>query len=185
MRIAVPDENVPHSLIGVHYAPELGRAAMEFSRVSYVHSRLTLREFEAARIITALISGCRLCQNWRSAVDLPNYLPLLGDAESGSVADRGPVPDEAFYRAIPDWRTSDLLSPRERVAVEFAERTGLEPKVLAEDEAFWARAKSLFSDAELVDLAYCVAVWTGLGRMTHVLGLDSACAVPTPAEQAA
>lgn len=181
MRIAAPTghDDVPISLTAKLYTPEIAKAAMEFSRVTYVHSKLSLREFEAARMVTAQINGCQLCQNWRSAADLPLYLRQIGDASGTSVADRGETPDEAFYLAIDNWKTSDLYNSRERLAMEMAEGMGLDPKGIAADEDFWARIHALYSDAEIVDLTYCISCWMALGRMTHVLGLDGACSLPT------
>ncbi|SCW59680.1 Alkylhydroperoxidase family enzyme, contains CxxC motif [Sphingobium faniae] len=174
-------EEIPTGLLGTIYAPEIGRAAMEYSRVTYAASRLSLREFEAARVVTAYINGCQLCQNWRSAVDLPLYLKSLGEDGTPSVANNGPAPDDDFYRAIATWRDATLFSPREKIAMELAEGMGEKPKKIAADEEFWARARALYSDAEIVDLSYCIACWMGLGRMTHVLGLDGICGLPSAA----
>ena len=54
---------------------------------------------------------------------------------------------------------------------------GTDPQKLSADDAFWNEMRTEFSEAELTDLTYCVAMWMGLGRMTHVLGLDSGCEV--------
>lgn len=181
MRVSMPqgEQGTPISLVGMVYAPEIGRVANQFSSITYTASKLSLREFEAARMITAHINGCQLCQNWRSATDLPLYLKGLGHDASHSVADHGAVPDDGFYAAVADWRIADIFSPRERIALEMAERMGTEPKAIAGDEDFWVRAHAVFTDAEIVDLAYCIACWMGLGRMTHVLGLDGLCSLPT------
>jgi len=186
MRIAAPagHDGTPISLIATLYTPEIGKAAMEFSRVTYVHSKLSLREFEAARMITAQINGCQLCQNWRSAADLPLYLKQIGNGESDTVANRGDVPDEAFYLAVADWRNATLFTPRERIAIEMAERMGVDPKGIAADEDFWVRIHALYTDAEIVDLTYCISCWMALGRMTHVLGLDGLCSLPAALEAA-
>ena len=45
------------------------------------------------------------------------------------------------------------------------------------ENTYKTNAPTEFSEAELTDLTYCVAMWMGLGRMTHVLGLDSGCEV--------
>ena len=37
--------------------------------------------------------------------------------------------------------------------------------------------KEVFSDAEIADLTYCIAGWMSMGRVAHVLGLDSNCSV--------
>lgn len=175
-------KEVPTARLAMKLAPEIVRAAMEFSRITYLHSTLTLREFEAARMITAEINGCIMCQGWRSADDVPAYLAALGDRTDAGILDSQDQPDEAFYLGIPEWRSSDLYSPRERLAIELAEGMGAAPKAIAADEDFWSRFKAAFTDAELVDLSYCIACWMGLGRVGHVLGLDSVCAVPQPAE---
>ena len=183
MRIApiAGQEDLPVSLLGTAYAPEIGRAAQQFSRATYASSRLSLREFEAARVVTANINGCRLCKNWRSAVDLPLYLKSIGGDPDESVVNNGAAPDDGFYHAIADWRDATLFSPRERIAMELAEGMGQAPQEIAVDEDFWQRAHALYSDAEIVDLTYCISCWMALGRMTHVLGLDDVCSLPSTA----
>jgi len=103
------------------------------------------------------------------------------------VVDNAPVPEEAFYRAIGQWRDSPLFSARERIALEFAERIATGPQGLAADDAFWIRARALFNDTESVDLTLSVASWMAMGRATHVLGLDRGCPFPgtAPATAAA
>ena len=57
-----------------------------------------------------------------------------------------------------------------------------DPRGLAADEELWAELKAALSDAEIVDLTYCAAGWIGFGRATHVLGIDTACALPGRAD---
>lgn len=180
MRVAPPNgqDAAPLSLVGRHYAPEIAEAAMTFSRATYSHSKLSLREFEAARIMTARLNGCALCRDWRTAVDLAPYLKSLGHDGELALLSAGQAPDEDFYEDILNWRGAPHYSPRERIAIELAERMGAQPQTIAKDERFWRQAKAVFSDAELIDLGYCIACWMGLGRMTHVFGLDGACALP-------
>lgn len=175
MRVALtpnPDNFFPN--LSEAYAPEIIAASSAFSFATYQNSKLPLRLFEAARIATAVINGCVVCKNWRSARDVS----LMG-LESG-IIDRGPVPDEGFYQAV---LANDLeaLDERERLAVLYAQRMGEDPRGLSADEAFWAELKTALSDAEIVDLTYCCACWIGLGRAAHVLGLDIGCAIPTQA----
>ena len=178
MRIAIPEEHqaFPTAYVRKSYAPDIVLAGMRFSDATYANSKLSLREFEGARIRTAHINGCVLCLNWRSARDLPAYRKAIGKALDHSIAERGDaVPDEAFYAAVLDWRTSPVFSDRERLVIEYAELLGLDPHRAASDEDFWMRAKAAFSDEEIVDMSYCIACWMGLGRVTHALGLDSIC----------
>lgn len=93
-----------------------------------------------------------------------------------TVVDRGPAPDEAFYRAVSQWRDSPLYSERERLAIGYAEYMSLDPQGLARDDGFWERVRAVYSDAEVVDLSYCVFGWFQ-GRVTHALGLDGVCDV--------
>jgi alkylhydroperoxidase family enzyme len=158
--------------LGEAYTPEIIAASSAFSFATYQHSKLPLRLFEAARIATAVINGCVVCKNWRSARDVS----VMG-LDSG-VIDRGPVPDEDFYQAVLA-NDLDALDPRERLAVLYVQRMGEDPQALAADEDFWTALKAALSDAEIVDLTYCCACWMGLGRAAHVLGLDTACAIPT------
>lgn len=177
LRIDVPeaDAHDPYGFSGRTHAREIMAAAGGFSKAVYQHSSLSLREFEGARARTAEINGCVICQQFRAARDAASMFAANGVRPDKIVSDNGPAPDEAFYAAVADWRTSGLFSPRERMAIEFAERFAEEPKVLAADEDFWQRAHGVFSDGEIVDLAHCVAAWVGLGRVAHVLGFDSVC----------
>jgi alkylhydroperoxidase family enzyme len=168
----------PSSFVWSKLVPQVAAAAGGYSTAVYRHSRLSLREFEAARVRTAQINGCLVCQNWRAHRDLAPYVERMGSDARGSVVDRGDaVPDEAFYAAIENWRRGVSFSERERLAIEFADRMGLEPKSLAKDDEFWDRVHAHFSDAEIADLAFSIGSWMALGRVTHVLGLDTTCAV--------
>lgn len=179
MRIDVPIEYAsnPSAYVSKSYAREIVQSGLNFSTTTYAHSKLSLREFEGARMRTAAINGCQICLNFRAARDVPGYLKQIGRPVELSVADNGSVPDEAFYAAVQDWRNATIFTDRERTAIEYAELMGLDPHGAATNEEFWARAKALFSDDEIVDLSYCIAAWMGLGRMAHVLGLDTVCAM--------
>jgi alkylhydroperoxidase family enzyme len=177
MRIDLPesqrDNPVPN--LSRNFATRIVDAAMNFSAVTYQNSKLSLREFEAARSRTAQINGCQICKNWRSARDLPGFMDAFGGEYGRSVAVNGAAPDEAFYLGIADWRGSAIYSERERLAIEYAEGIGLDPQGIAADDSFWKRMRAAFSDDEIVDLSYCLGCWVGLGRITHALGLDSVC----------
>jgi alkylhydroperoxidase family enzyme len=158
--------------------PELTGPLYDLSKAVYQKSRLPLREFEAVRARIALINGCQLCQRFRSISDVPAYLAGLGEDPSAGVHTHGPAPEEEFYLNIANWRGSAIYSPRERLAIEFAERYSLEPNELGLDADFWARAKSLFSEDELYDMTVAVSCFVATGRFVHVLGFDEiACAV--------
>jgi alkylhydroperoxidase family enzyme len=154
-------------------------AAMEqLSAAVYQETTLTYREAEGARILIAHKNGCLMCQGYRIADHLPAALQKMGSAETPNAGEsRGEAPSEAFYKAIAtDWRASKLLSARERLAVEYAERISLEPVPLPYDDAFWDRMHAHFDAGEIADLTYSITTWIATGRVVHALGLDGACA---------
>ena len=80
MRVHVPDafSDRPAEYVATHYAAGIVESAMAFSRITYERSKLSLREFEVARMRTAQINGCMLCLNWRSYRDVDAYVRALG-----------------------------------------------------------------------------------------------------------
>jgi alkylhydroperoxidase family enzyme len=177
-RVHVPDDfaHDPSAYVWSQYAPEIAGGAANYIHAVYTKSRLSLRELEAARMRTAHINGCELCIGMRSDRDLAGFLEGAGIDPRQAVSARGDaVPDEQFYADIENWQRSDCYSPRERMIIEYAERMGNEPKTIKHDEAFWARMHAQFSDAEIVDMTFCIGAWMALGRLTHVLDLDSVC----------
>jgi alkylhydroperoxidase family enzyme len=186
-RVHVPDDfaNDPSAYVWSHYAPEIASAAGGYAHAVYTKSLLSLREMEAARMRTAQVNGCELCMGMRSDRDLAGYLQNAGVDPRLAVSARGdPVPDERFYEEIEIWQTSDCFSLREKLVIEYADRMGTEPKTIKHDETLWARLHAQFSDAEIVDMTFCIGAWMALGRLTHVLDLDSVC-MPTARPQAA
>ncbi len=177
-RVHIPAdvEEFPVSYVFETYAPELGAAAMAFSRAVYERTLLSLREMEAARVRTAHINGCQICKGGRAARDFDTHLPVSDVPFERPMSSRGPVPDDAFYAAIPHWRDSNLFTERERLAMEYAERIGEQPRSLEDDEDFWRRIRATFDDRQLVDLTISISSWIGLGRVMHVLELDNVCA---------
>lgn len=173
MRVTIPGETQPTSVMtgpGDYYASQIANAGNEFAYSIYKNSKLPLRVFEAARIATAMVNGCKICMNWRSARDI-NQLGI-----EGGVVTNGEIPEEEFYAEILS-ENVEHLSNRERLAVRYAKEMGENPKGLSKDEDFWGELKASFSDMEITDLTYCIAGWMGMGRVAHVLGLDQTCSV--------
>ena len=159
--------------------PEMANAIVALSETVYQHTKLSFRVAEAARIRIAHINGCLLCQNFRVAADLSGLMARVGVADEANVsAGRGPVPDEAFYAAVENWRESLLFSGRERLAIEYAERIAESPRELPDDDEFWSLLSGAFDDAEIADLTYSITTWIATGRFVHALGIDGSCAVP-------
>jgi alkylhydroperoxidase family enzyme len=163
-RVTVPDGADPIMYVWGELAPALSGPAAAYSDAVYARSSLPLREFEAARYSMALINDCAICRGWRSARDVP-----------GRAAEGEEVPEE-FYDRLGDDPGWAGFTERERLAAEFARRYATDHQGI--DDTFWRRLHEAFTDAEIVDLALCVASWLALGRFNRVFDIDGACRVP-------
>ena len=152
-RISFPEvgfgEHVDWSL----QRPEMAKGLGKFSAAVYGNTQLGVREREAARYTIAQINHCAVCQATR--------------------AERGPEAgiDEGFYGEILNWRESEVLTDRERLAAEFAYRFALDH--LTMDDAFFDRMRTAYTDEELADLSICCGMFLGLGRMMAVVGVPA------------
>jgi alkylhydroperoxidase family enzyme len=156
-QLDVPDGNAAPEVRVWALRPEMGIAAGALSHAIYEQSIVPVRERELARMRIALINGCVICRQWRST-----------PGAEGAVT-------EAEYAAVEDWQHCATLGIRDRLAVEYAERFALDHHTL--DDAFYARVRAHFTDAEVLDLTVCIGGWLALGRTLHVLGLDDSCAI--------
>lgn len=158
MQIDVPEGKDPIIYVWGQMVPGIGPAAATFAQAVYEHSTLGLREFEAARLRISQINGCLFCQDWRTERE-------------------GVTVEDSFPDAVTAWRTTDAFDDRTRLAAEYAERYALDHHGL--DDEFWARFKAAYSDAEVVELSMCLGSWLSFGRLNRVLGLDTACVLPS------
>ena len=79
---------------------------------------------------------------------------------------------------ILDWRDSPRFSPDERLALEYAERiTATDQSV---DEAFFARLRGAFSEAQVVELTAAIAMENFRSKFNPPLGIEAQgfCMVP-------
>jgi len=142
-------EHVDWSLHHTEMAIGMGK----FSEAVYGNSKLDVREREAARWTIALINHCVVCQDTRAK-----------GAQEHSI-------DEGFYAEVASWATTDQLTEREKLAAEFAQQFALDHQAM--DDAFWARLRDTFADAEIADLIICCGMFLGLGRAMAVVGVEA------------
>lgn len=71
-----------------------------------------------------------------------------------------------------EWRTWSGYTDRQRLAIEFAERFAVDHRAI--DDELFARLRGPFTDAEILDLSLCCAVFVGLGRTLEVLQITEA-----------
>lgn len=158
MIIDVPGDKDPIAYVWGEMVPGIGPAAAGLSLAVYEHTTLGLREFEAARLRIAQINGCVFCLDWRTERD-------------------GEKVEESFAEAVEQWRTTDAFDDRTRLAAEFAERYASDHHGI--DQDFWDRMSAHYTDGEIVELSMCLGSWLAFGRLNHVLGLDTACVLPS------
>jgi alkylhydroperoxidase family enzyme len=157
-RIDVPEGSADQEVRVWALRPEMGIAAGALSHAIYEQSIVPVRERELARMRIAKINGCAICQAWRKT--------------SGA----SDVMTEHDYENVETWTDHPGYTVRERLAIEYAEKFATAHEAL--DDAFYARLRAAFSDAEVLDLTVCIGGWLALGRTLHVLGLDDACGIP-------
>lgn len=131
--------------------PDMGRLVEHMVGTVYGKSSLPAAEREVARMRIAQLNACGACSTFRA--------PSVRDAGVG----------EEAYSHVEDWRTYDGYTERQRLAVEYAERFATDHGGI--DDAFFARLRAAFDDAEVLDLTMCIAVFLGLGRSLAVLGI--------------
>jgi AhpD family alkylhydroperoxidase len=137
--------------------PELGGMVERMIRGAYQESILPAEERELARMRIAQINDCIACSDFRAP----------------SVLEAGIEPE--LYENVTAYATYPDYTPRQRLAIEYAERFATEHASI--DDAFFGRLRAVFSDEEILDLTLCVAVFLGLGRTLTVLGVDQSCAI--------
>jgi len=150
-RIEFPERGFGEHVDWALLRPKMALGMGALSDAVYGHSTLPVRERESARWTIALINDCAVCQDTRAK-----------EAASARI-------DDGFYAEVADWRTSTVLTERERLAAEFAQRFALDHLAMGDD--FWTRLRAAFSDDEVADLTMCCGMFLGLGRVLAVIGV--------------
>jgi AhpD family alkylhydroperoxidase len=156
-RLDVPDGPGGEAAMIWTLRPELGAMVERMIRGAYQQSILPAEERELARMRIAQINDCVACSDFRAP----------------SVLEAGLAPE--LYENVAAYATYPGYTPRQRLAIEYAERFATVHESI--DDAFFERMRGLFTDAEVLDLTLCVAVFLGLGRTLTVLGVDQSCAI--------
>ncbi len=85
--------------------------------------------------------------------------------------------NEGLYADVSDPANGDY-SAQELLAIEYAEKFALDHRSI--DDAFFARMKAEFSDAEILELTAMIGDWLAFGRLNAVLDISEACAWVPP-----
>jgi AhpD family alkylhydroperoxidase len=154
-RIDVPDGPGGEAAMIWTLRPELGGMVERMIRGAYQDSILPADERELARMRIAQINDCVACSDFRAP----------------SVLDAGIAPE--LYENVAAHATYPGYTPRQRLAIEYAERFATEHRAI--DDELFTRLRANFGDDEILDLTLCCAVFLGLGRTLEVLGITDNC----------
>jgi AhpD family alkylhydroperoxidase len=156
-RIDVPEGPGGDAAMVWSLRPEMAGMVTRMITTVYQASSLPAAEREVARMRIAQLNACGACATFRAP----------------SVLDAGVTED--LYQHLDDYRTYPGYSLRQRLAIEYAERFATDHQGI--DDDLFARLRSAFDDAEVLDLTLCVAVYLGLGRSLEVLGINDNCPI--------
>jgi len=78
---------------------------------------------------------------------------------------------EEKIRQVPAWRESRLFSDMERAALEYAERMTITGEKVTDE--LWARLRSHFSEAQMVELTAAVALENFRSKFNVPLGVEA------------
>jgi AhpD family alkylhydroperoxidase len=150
-RIDVPDGPGGEAAMIWTLRPEMAGMVDKMITTAYQRSILPADERELARMRIAQLNDCSACATFRAP----------------SVVAAGVA--EELYEHLDDYRDDPRYSERQRLAIEYAERFATDHRGI--DDAFFDRLRAKFTDAEVLDLTLCCAVFVGLGRTLEVLGI--------------
>jgi len=74
---------------------------------------------------------------------------------------------DELYNLVNQYATTDAFTPREKLAIEYAERFAQDHTSIG-DELF-VRLRMLFTDPEILELTVTIGFCVGIGRAFHVL----------------
>lgn len=137
--------------------PAFAKALGNYSAAIYGAIKLSMREREAVRMRIAQINQCQICLGFR-----------FPELQAQGVT-------ESFYGEVANWKTSAAFSPREKLAMEYAELFLTDH--LSIDDAFFARLNKQFSAEEVFELTGIIAGLMANGRLMQVLQLNQPCAL--------
>jgi alkylhydroperoxidase family enzyme len=76
---------------------------------------------------------------------------------------------DELYNLVDQYATNDAFTPREKLAIEFAEKFAFDHTAIGDD--MFARLKVHFTDTEILELTVTVGFCVGIGRAFHVLDI--------------
>jgi len=133
------------------HVPDLLRTFTAAWRTAFLNGVLDHRIKELCRLYVSSTVDCRYC----------------GDQRSVKAAGEGV--DERHVDELLNYQTSERFDERERTALAYTEAITWNPDLA--DDAMWARLHEHFTEPEIVELGYFVALTSGQQRWIRTLGI--------------
>jgi len=148
---------VPNAYRTMAHAPFLAMLFLPFQSANqreWPGSRLSGKMKELVVIKTSHINGCEYCFAHNTAL--------------GAAA--GITHEQVIAISSDDYLNSDLFDKREKAAIEWAEH--MTKNTARERDDVYDRIKSLFSDAEIIELSLICGMFNMINRINDTLGLE-------------
>ncbi|HEX8858460.1 MAG TPA: carboxymuconolactone decarboxylase family protein [Actinomycetes bacterium] len=133
------------------HVPDLLRTFTAAWRTAFLNGVLDHRIKELCRLYVSRTVDCRYC----------------GDQRSVKAAGEGV--DERHVDELLNYQTSGRFNERERTALAYTEAITWNPDLA--DDAMWAKLHEHFTEPEIVELGYFVALTSGQQRWIRTLGI--------------
>jgi AhpD family alkylhydroperoxidase len=146
----------------VAHRPDIIKAFGTFYFTLQMEGLLDRKLIELVRLGIAQINQCKNC---------------LGSRYQDSI-DQGLT--EEMVAALPQAQDSALFTDREKAAIIFGQKMALDHHTVGDED--FARLHRFFSEKEIVELGFDVAMFIGIGRLFAVLdATNTVCAIPAKA----
>lgn len=136
---------------------DMGKVMAALAEAIYLKSGLEIRVREAMRMRIAQINQCQACLNFR-----------FPELEAAGI-------NKDFYAAVSDWKNTQALDEKEKLAIDFSERFINDHLNINDD--FFAQLKQHFSDTEIYEMSATIAGLLANRRILQVLQIDQSCAI--------
>ena len=156
-RIEIPGGDLPERIRLLGLQPAMGNAMGVLAEAIYEKSGLNKRLREAIRMRIAQINQCQICLDFR--------FPEL--VEEGIT--------EEFYGAVENWQDSNILSDKEKLVIDYAERFTTDH--LKINDEFFNQLNKHFTATEVFEITSTIAGLMANGRVMQVLQVEQSCAL--------
>ena len=102
------------------------------------------------------------------------------DTRSASAMQQGL--EEDLYHRVSEYEEIGAFTVPEKLAAEMAERFVFDHVALKDDEEFWERVKTNFTDQQILELLALIGFCLGMGRLLAVLDIANDCPVNRTAD---